>query len=741
MSHIIGKGRYASETYPERGGLGGGGTGTTGATGSTGSTGPTGLPGVSANTGATGSTGPTGRTGSTGNTGSTGSTGPTGNVGNTGPTGSTGSTGNTGTNLAVNRLSTGNVGGSSLEAASTVGLVAGSLATVWSIGGQYYYEPAPSAELTTAIDGRKVLASTFTPGAVWCWVVASTDTRFASNPPLFIDPTLGNDDNDGLNAGVNALKTEDEWCRRMDGQELTASITVNCAAGIFGNCGNCTLIGENTLAQGQITVTFIGAKSVSGPGTVSSIVAQNPATQTEFQFTDSSGLGPVISADSRLRLTSGANTGAVGVVRGFGAGGATNPFTGPFTLPTLAIGSVFPAPTDHYVIETLLSTILGKSLQIDALGTNNIIPVWQDFLSGASPSTVPGVAVTSNDASAVSVVQPLFLHCKFTEPITRIERGDVRLKGCEFTGALAESISAMGAVYYEGCVMRGTSSLNGASSQISGSTVFEGAVSSQFSVILSDDTLLSRLGAVTGFSVQSLGTLTLGTSKLWTPAIGARNALAIGLNVVRFARVQANDFSQFAELSAATPILLNQIAITCFTADLSGACSILCTDNANPNAVVDGWKGVAPVAGSDVLGGGAWVTPGDRQAPQEMLFGLIGAAGSGPLSDVNGNAFFPTKAKSHYWFTVHFIIAAEGSAPNAGTGYGAQIICLAHQLAAGNLVVDSYAVNGQLNPFILGLTFAFTGSASGLIITVTNANAFSVRVVARLTVVETRVTL
>jgi hypothetical protein len=105
MSYIIGKGRHATEAYPERGaaagatgatgatGPSGGATGSTGATGDTGATGSTGSTGATGDTGATGSTGSTGATGDTGATGSTGSTGATGDTGATGSTGATGATG------------------------------------------------------------------------------------------------------------------------------------------------------------------------------------------------------------------------------------------------------------------------------------------------------------------------------------------------------------------------------------------------------------------------------------------------------------------------------------------------------------------------------------------------------------------------------------------------------------------------------------------------------------------------
>ncbi len=91
MSYIVGRGRYARETYPAQSGK----AGATGATGPAG--GPSGATGVTGTTGSTGSTGSTGASGAgtTGSTGSTGSTGVTGSTGSTGASG-VGATGATG---------------------------------------------------------------------------------------------------------------------------------------------------------------------------------------------------------------------------------------------------------------------------------------------------------------------------------------------------------------------------------------------------------------------------------------------------------------------------------------------------------------------------------------------------------------------------------------------------------------------------------------------------------------------
>ena len=100
MSLIIGRGRYARETYPTAPAAGGaGGTGAFGPTGSAGSTGSAGPTGSAS----TGATGPAGGASSTGATGARGPTGANG-AGSTGPTGAGGSAGATGATGAAGTI-------------------------------------------------------------------------------------------------------------------------------------------------------------------------------------------------------------------------------------------------------------------------------------------------------------------------------------------------------------------------------------------------------------------------------------------------------------------------------------------------------------------------------------------------------------------------------------------------------------------------------------------------------------
>jgi hypothetical protein len=595
-----------------------------------------------------------------------------------------------------------------------------------------------------AVNATTIVPSTATPGAIWTRFPRVTDARFSVDIPLFIDPVGGDDDNDGLLVGT-ALKTRAEWARRMNGQTLRqgGTIIVTCAAGDLGDFAECKLISDSVFAGGATQIHFIGAKSLSGAGTVSSIVSQNPATQTEFQFTDSSGLGPVIAADSRLRLLTGVAAGAVGVVRGFGGGGATNPFTGPFMTATSTIAA-FPAALDTYAVETLLSTISGDAAEVQGLGQNTLHILWEDFLVASGPSSVPGISEITNETLAIRDHLPTYVNCKFTIVLlTRIETANQRFIGGEFTTPVFTT--GYGTDYFEGCVFRAAASFRSTATIIGSGTVIE-ATSEGITgaILLEDDLLLSRILAGTGFNVNALTNLNIDGHQLWSPVIGARNAMAIGMNVQTLARAEALSFSQVANLSAAIPVLLNGAAITAFTADGPGACGFVCTSNVAPVGRVDGWLGISRVPGSYVAGGGKWATPGDKQAGG-VLFSALCPGSNVPtaLLDPSGVAFFPTLQKRSYRFKLNILLASEGNAPTVGLDETFEFVVLAAQQISPNpLVIHAVsAVNYVLNPFGYGVVVTPTGAVGQFIMTVTHPEAFSIRVEVWLEWIELAVTL
>lgn len=532
-----------------------------------------------------GVTGPTGAFG--GPTGPTGGTGPTG----AGPTGPTGSTGPTGTNaISVNRISDSNLGGTRLVDVVTTNLPDGTIASVYSVGALFQLVKAPSAELLAQSadaaqgGGITVVASAATVGSVWGRISNTGNPRFAANPPTEINPSSGSDDNDGLTAGT-ALKTADEWCRRMNSAVIPNStlgtLTVNCAAGDLGNFGPCRITG--TLPSGVVSGIFLGAKTVSATvGTVSTVTAQDPTTQTEFSFADTSGAVPSMMATSRIRITASgtpSHIGAVGYVRGFVGGDTTKPYTGPFTASNQGNpASFFPSAGDRYVVETLQTTFRSNSLEVDALGEGQLRFLWQD-MDKTSPFSVPGLSPSSTELTGARFSMPTFLHCRFTEAtLTRIEKANMRFIGCEFVTTLESEVTS-GQMYYEGCVFRQSTAFRSAVSNFSGNCVFEGTAGWQYITSIGDDTLLSRIMSGTGAVASTQSFVEFAASRLWSPALGARNGMAVGLSVIGAGQAQANAYTSFAFLSATVPVSVSGRTAQGFTCDLSTAAKLLCSNS------------------------------------------------------------------------------------------------------------------------------------------------------------------
>lgn len=484
--------------------------------------------------------------------------------------------------VVCEKINSGNIFSSSkLVDVSCRTLSNGTLASVYSVGRTYRLINSPSAALLAAVDGITIVASVVSPGSVWV-STGDTDARFGTNPPLFINPSSGNDDNDGLSSGT-ALKTADEWCRRMNEVEITenlGTLNISYAAGDIGNWGPCHIVGKVPVG-GVVLLRHLGSKTVSAQtGTVSSIVAENPATQTEFQFTDSSGSGPTISAGSRLRITASAtpsHVGGVGVVRGFGGGGATNPYTSQFhSLNT----SFFPSVGDSYVVETLTTFFHGNSLQIDSLGRGLITSQWEDFEKTDASSSVPDLCPKSNQDQQSASHAPTFLNCRFTEIVrTRIGSTNMRFIGCEFVQVVVTA-QLDGSVFLEGCVLRAGGAFL-ANVQTSRGCVIEATTSFQGrGNTFGNDLLISRIASGAGLSPGALTTFALGTSRIWSPVVGARNNASTPLAPVTGSVIIANAFSQFAFLSGtAGGLVENTHSVSQFTHNLSDSARIICTDN------------------------------------------------------------------------------------------------------------------------------------------------------------------
>lgn len=456
--------------------------------------------------------------------------------------------------LNVNRINTGNTGGSKLVEVDTVDFVTGTLATVASVGSVFSLVASAPAALIASVDGITVVRSTATPASVWVRLLGVTNPSFASTPPLFIDPALGSDDNDGLASGVNALKTADEWCRRMDGQQITTAVTVNCAAGDVGNFDPLTLGEDNPTVS--TFVQFLGSYTNSAQiGTVSSITAQNPATGQEFIFSDTSGVGPTIPDNSRLMIVGSAtpaNIGGTAYVKGFGGGGATNPYTTGWTRNNGV--AFFPAVGDTYVVST--PTTIARSFNCNWI--NKFAPgptvggfAWQNFL--VETERFAAYLLTSNELFGNGNFSSYFMQCVFNDALsTNFARCNFRSYGCEFKVAVGVSFGAI--EFHSPCFRAGISANQALVSLDAGPACFDGPnsfinLSAGGRVSNSVDMCFSRgiAGTLPAILIQIGGSIQV-TGQAWTPPQGARNALSYGLAVYAGGVVNTNFFSLVAGL-------------------------------------------------------------------------------------------------------------------------------------------------------------------------------------------------
>jgi hypothetical protein len=294
-------------------------TGPTGPAGATGPEGPDGLDGATGPTGTPGPTGPSsgpiGATGPTGNTGPMGPTGPTGNAGSTGPSGPTGNLG-----------PTGNVGPT------------GATGPTGDVG-------------TTGATGP---------------TGAFTLSQFLTQNTWWIDPAAGSDANDGLTEPT-AIKTFAELARRW-GPGLP-TVPQNTTIHVLGD------VPVTDPIQIQISIpddVLVEVKqettNIVRSGTVTAVVAMNPAAQQPWVVTDTSVANWAAEIGMRLRVTSGPNVGIISwVAKDLGAAAARISNTVTDNAEDLSIANSWVnlgavAVGDPYVIETLHTAYMGKVL-------------------------------------------------------------------------------------------------------------------------------------------------------------------------------------------------------------------------------------------------------------------------------------------------------------------------------------------------------------------------------------------
>jgi hypothetical protein len=568
--------------------------------GGTGSTGPTGAFG-----------GPTGPTGPTGTTGSTGAS-PTGPTGSTGSTGPTGNTGPTGTNaISVNRISDSNLGGTKLVDVVTTNLPDGTIASVYSVGSLFQLVKSPTAELLAQSadvaqgGGITVVASAAIAGAIWVRISNTGNPRFAANPPVEINPTTGSDDNDGLTAGT-ALKSADEWSRRMNGVTITADlIVVTCAAGNIGNLfGKIFSLNANPVTGG--IVRFLGAKTLSSAMTITSVTAEDsaPGARQEYFFVKTGG--PVLAGNERMRvLTSGtaSHVGAVGYAAGFEGGNVDHPYSSAWSSEANGFASVFPGAGDTVAVETLTTEFRAFDINLDGIGKAGGHIELEDLFCSETTG-LPGLTATSNVARVTVFGDHLIKRCQFLGPsILRVDASGYWFRGCEFQGQVFTTPGGQRGNDWYQCVFRAAVQFGGGGvTQVGCAFEAQAQINNFWSN--GSDVLFRRIMSGTGLAVGPHGLFATNTARLWSPAPGARNGMTYLTQVTPFGQMNSNTFAAISESAGGSlgAIIMNTRPIQNFTVDINGVCSVNCTDSAD--GALDYLRSIAVAPSVNPVGGG-----------------------------------------------------------------------------------------------------------------------------------------
>jgi hypothetical protein len=342
-----------------------------------------------------------------------------------------------------------------LTAFPTTSLANDTQASVNTPGDTYELVLSPNAGVLAATDGVSVVQPTSVNTTRW----VRKGLRNGYVTDWYVDASAGNDTNDGLTSGT-ALKTTEELSRRLcpGGEAILfrQATIIHLLAGAYG------VLSLNVSNSSTNLLTIVGAVTSTAAITLSAVTATNSATNTRGQLTTLSG---TFVAQKRVRLTSGANSGAIAYSTGLNAN-AQNTFVGPWFHPTT---SSVTAPTagDTCVVDTLTVTLVELFLSNDpvAAGSVNNTPAVtvQDINVTNTHCTGRKFVVTFNGCehpSSASDTNFLSAHvcCRFLAGAGHTFAGTAfgNFSGCSFQGPI--NITGMGSYRVStSCVIDGGS--------------------------------------------------------------------------------------------------------------------------------------------------------------------------------------------------------------------------------------------------------------------------------------------
>lgn len=224
----------------------------------------------------------------------------------------------------------------------TTGLADGTEASVSSFDCTFIFNAASTA----APDGVTIFAPVVGPGR-W-FRLLDLSSRWTTQASWFID-VAGDDENDGATV-VTPLQTVEELNRRISGGTINQNTVATLGAGTFGRPS------LDLQIPAGVVFTIQGDVSTTATGTLSAVTAQVPATNTRLALTNTGG-DPAFVVRTRVRLTSGANIGALGWVTRLIAASNVN---------TSAFATIDPAVQTN---PSIIAPAVGNTYAIDALNT------------------------------------------------------------------------------------------------------------------------------------------------------------------------------------------------------------------------------------------------------------------------------------------------------------------------------------------------------------------------------------
>jgi hypothetical protein len=248
-------------------------------------------------------------------------------------------------------------------------------------------------------DGFNVVAPTSGVGR-WVLVSVTGAEAFITQASWFVDPVTGDDTNDGATA-LTALQTLPELGRRLNFRPFLPSLvalSVTLAAGTYPDP---LALYPVLPAFGQL-LTIAGTMTQDYAGTITGFTAWNSGAGTRSALTDAAANFTALK-QKRLRLTSGANSGALSSFGSIAAADTCHPNS--FSQPSSG-STVTPVVGDGFVVETPATIVPGVQIEVFGQGLTllrdmryNLVTPGQRFYASSTGGTsrlrVAGIEWTS----------------------------------------------------------------------------------------------------------------------------------------------------------------------------------------------------------------------------------------------------------------------------------------------------------------------------------------------------------